>query len=186
MAFAESNCFGIACRPQRIYAFPRPPSRLRLTDSYDYRNAKAILETRDGKTLSHPLSILNDRSIQLRVTREAKKNRDISRQIQEAFRDRGWTLEKALYTLPELRYDLQSGEIVAEIEIGHERLVYAVFLDFLADYSANKIPVGVIIVTTNPTDFGQNWHNSVEATKKKLLSVQNSMLVPMLVLGISP
>jgi len=159
---------------------------LRITQEFDYRNAKGILQTVDKQSLDELTSTLNDPSIKLRLGAPEGKQQDISRQVQEIFRRKRWTLEKPLFSLPDLRYDLYKGQIPVEIEIGHERLVYAVFFKFLADYSAREIPAGVMVVTSNPKDFGHTWHNSVTSTRRKVESIQNYLLVPMLVLGISP
>ena len=159
---------------------------MRLTDSYDYRNARGILRTVDKQSLDELTSTLNDPSIKLHLGAPEGKQQNLSRQVQEVFRKKGWALEKPLFSLPDLRYDLYKGQIPVEIEIGHERLVYAVFFKFLADYSARKIPAGVMVVTSNPKDFGHTWHNSVASTKRKMESIQSYLLVPMLILGIAP
>ena len=85
-----------------------------------------------------------------------------------------------------MRYDLLKSDVPIEIEIGHERLVYAVFFKFLADYSQRKIPAGVMVVTQNPKDFGHNWHNSLESTRRKIEAISSALLVPILVLGLQP
>lgn len=66
------------------------------------------------------------------------------------------------------------------------RLVYADFLKFLADYSQNRIPAGLMIVTGTPTLFGHTWHNSLASTKKKLEAISAALLVPILVLAVDP
>jgi hypothetical protein len=159
---------------------------LKVTEEYDYRNAKGILQPVDRENLDELTSALDDPGFRLRIGAPAGKQQDLSRQVQEAFHKKGWVLEKPLFSLPDLRYDLYKGQIPVEIEIGHERLVYAVFFKFLADYSARKIPAGVMVVTSNPKDFGHTWHNSVVSTRRKMESIQNYLLVPILVLGISP
>ena len=153
---------------------------------YDYRNAKSILESVDRANLDELIAVLNDPSIKLRLGAQPGKLQDISRQLQDILASRGWGRENPLYTLPDLRYDLVKGEIPVEIEIGHERLVYAVFFKFLADYSARKIPAGVMIVTASALEFGHSWHNSVANTKRKIEAVQSYFLVPILIIGILP
>ena len=91
-----------------------------------------------------------------------------------------------MFSLPDLRYDLLKGDVPVEIEIGHERLVYAVFFKFLADYSKNKIPAGIMFVAETPEDFGHDWHNSRENTRRKIEAISETLLVPMLVLGVGP
>ena len=73
-----------------------------------------------------------------------------------------------------------------EIEIGHQRLVYADFFKFLIDYSNGHIPAGIIVATENPESFGHIWHNSRESTARKIEAIQKSLLVPILVIGIEP
>ncbi len=159
---------------------------MKVSQEYDYRNAKGILHTVDKAGLDELIGTLNDPSLKLRLGAPEGKQQDLSRQVQEFFRKLGWVVEKPLFSLPDLRYDLYKGQIPVEIEIGHERLVYAVFFKFLADYSARKIPAGVMVVTSNPKDFGHTWHNSVVSTRRKIESIQNYLLAPILILGISP
>jgi hypothetical protein len=132
------------------------------------------------------MSTLNDPGVKLRLGAQPGKIQNLSRQLQEIFASKGWKIEKSLYTLPDLRYDLVKGEVPVEIEIGHERLVYAVFFKFLADYSARRIPAGVMVVTANPLEFGHKWPNSVANTKRKIEAIQSNFLVPILTIGILP
>ena len=159
---------------------------MKVVEVFDYRNAKSILESVDKTTLSELESVANDPAMTLRLGRGSKKQQDLSRQLQEMFVQRSWKKEVSLFTIPELRYDLFKGKIPVEIEIGHERLVYAVFFKFLADYSARKIEAGVLIATSNPRDFGHSWHNSVASTRRKIESIERYLLVPILVLGLKP
>ena len=112
--------------------------------------------------------------------------RDFSVQIQDFFIKRGWQKEASVFSASELKYDLLKKNIPIEIEIGHERLVYAVFFKYLLDYSKKKIPAGILVVTGNPEKYIQKWHNSIKSTKRKLESVENTYLVPILVLGVDP
>lgn len=147
---------------------------------------KGVLQTVDKSNLDELIETLNDPGLKLRLGAPEGKQQDLSRQVQEVFRKKGWNVEKPLFSLPDLRYDLHKGQVPVEIEIGHERLVYAVFFKFLADYSARRIPAGVMVVTANPKEFGHSWHNSVVSTQRKIESIQNYLLVPILILGISP
>lgn len=159
---------------------------MRVVNEYDYRNAKAILQTLDKPNLDDLTTTLNDPGLKLRLGAPEGKQQNLSRQVQDIFGKKGWEVEKPLFSLPDLRYDLFKGQVPVEIEIGHERLVYAVFFKFLADYSARKIPAGVMVVTDSPRDFGHVWHNSVVSTRRKIEAIQSSLLVPILVLGIKP
>lgn len=159
---------------------------MRIGEIYDYRNARSILESVDHEDIQQLMSILSDSTIKLRLGAQPGKQQDISRQLQDVLARHGWETEKPLYTLPDLRYDLVKGEVPVEIEIGHERLVYAVFFKFLSDYSARKIPAGVMVVTAVPKEFGHTWHNSVASTKRKIEAIQSYLLVPILVIGILP
>lgn len=159
---------------------------MRIVKEYDYRNAKSILQHEDPTALRELLTTLNNPRLRLRLGAPRGGQQNISRQLQKIFFLRGWQKEKVHLTLPELRYDLFKGKIPVEIEIGHQRLVYADFFKFLIDYSAARIPAGVMIVTANPRDFGHKWHNSVDSTQGKIGSIQSLLFVPMLILGISP
>lgn len=155
-------------------------------NEYDYRNAKEILNEVAPELLKELYSVLNRRNFKLDL--EAKgKGRDLSRQIQdEIVKMRGWEKEVKSPTVSDLRYDLMKANIPVEIEIGHERLVYADFFKFLADYSKQKIPCGVIVVTNNPKEFGHTWHNSIASTKKKLKAISEYYLVPILIVPVRP
>ena len=84
-----------------------------------------------------------------------------------------------------MRYDLKKGRVPVEIEIGHQRVVYADFFEFMADHSNGRIDVAVMIVVDNPLDFGHAWHCSVQSTQRKIESIKLIYNVPTLVLGIS-
>ena|SRR2546425_2672323 len=159
---------------------------VRLLEEYDYRNARGILESRREEILAEILRLLRDETYRLKLGASAGKLQNLSHQLQTYFGSFGWTLEAPLFTLPELRYDLLKQDVPIEIEIGHERLVYAVFFKFLADYSHHKIPAGVMIVTGNPKEFGHSWHNSLESTRRKIDAMASALLVPILVLAIQP
>ena len=159
---------------------------MRVLGEFDYRNAKGILESRRSTILQEIYRLLNAEEFNLRLGPVSGKLQNLSRQIQRYFADKGWAMEPPMFTLPDLRYDLLKEDVPIEVEIGHERLVYAVFFKFLADYSKHRIPAGVMVVTMNPRDFGHSWHNSLESTKRKIEAIASALLVPILVLGIQP
>ena len=82
--------------------------------------------------------------------------------------------------------DLVKEDIPIEIELGHQRLVYADFFEFMADYSNGHIPLAIMIVTGDPKKFGHTWHNSLESTKRKILAIKETFLVPVLVIAVDP
>lgn len=159
---------------------------VQVLGEYDYRHAKGILQSTRGEILADIYRLLNDPKVRLRLGAVSGKKQDLSRQLQEHFVRNGWNKEQPLFALRDLRYDLLKGDVPIEIEIGHERLVYAVFFKFLADYTHRKIPAGVMVVAENPKDFGHTWHNSRDNTRRKIEAISSSLLVPMLVLGIQP
>ncbi len=141
---------------------------MKVSREYDYRNAKGILQTVDPNNLDEIYDTLNDPNFKLRFGAPEGKKQNLSRQIQEVFREKEWNVEHPHLTLPDLHYDLYKGHIPVEIEIGHERLVYADFFKFLVDYSAKKIPAALMVVTFNPEDFGHKWPNSLANLKSKI------------------
>ena len=94
--------------------------------------------------------------------------------------------EAPSFTIPEMRYDLLKVNIPIEIEIGHQRLVFPDFFEFMADFSKEKIPGAVVVVTGDPKQFGHNWHCSLDSTKRKIDAIREVFLVPVLVLAIDP
>ena len=155
-------------------------------NEFNYRNAKEILRQLDSDLLDELYSILDKKSFKIDLKQEGK-GRDLSKQIQKEFlKIEGWQEEVKSPTVSDLRYDLMKNNIPVEIEIGHERLVYADFFKFLSDYAKRKIPCGVIVVTSNPREFGHTWHNNIASTKKKLEAISEYYLVPILVVPIRP
>jgi len=140
---------------------------MKVVGEFDYRNAKAVLEAIRPHLISQIVSILNSRAttVDLSVT---SGPRDLSRQLAEYFIPHGWLSEQTVFTLPD------------------QRLVYADFFKFLADYSQDRIPAGTMIVTGTPDLYGHSWHNSLASTKKKLEAVSSLMLVPILVIAVDP
>ena len=158
---------------------------MRIIEEYNFRNAIAILDTSYPGTLEEIREILTSRDNNLDLTIRGRQ-RDLSAQVQSWFDVRGWELERPCFTIPEMRYDLFRNGIPIEIELGHQRLVFPDFFKFLADYSQLKIPAAVMVVTSNPNEFGHNWHCSIESTKRKIEAIQQVFLVPLLVLAINP
>lgn len=85
-----------------------------------------------------------------------------------------------------MQYDLVKDRVPIEIEIGHERLVFPDFFEFMADYSNGHIDAAVMVVTGNPLAFGHNWHCSLKSTQRKIASVRAVYLVPTLVIAVDP
>lgn len=159
---------------------------MRVIDKYDYRHAYSILKSEKENILNEILSVLNDEDNSLTLGTRGRHQQDLSRQIKEFFIRAGWQDEAPHFSVPDLRYDLVKENVPIEIEIGHKRLVYADFFKFLIDYSNEHIPAGVMIVTETPESFGHTWHNSRENTSRKIETMKNSLLVPILVIGIEP
>lgn len=158
---------------------------MNVVGEFDYRNAKGILEKRFPQILREIYSILNDPENEIDLARTGSQRR-LSAQVQRWFTRMNWRREQPAFSIEELRYDLLKENIPIEIEIGHQRLVYADFFEFLSDYSKGYIPLGVMIVTGDPNRFGHSWHNSLESTKRKILAIKESFLVPILVIAVNP
>jgi len=158
---------------------------MRIAREFDYRNACSVIEgvspgllQRVRMTLTSPISILN---------LEAKgRQRSLSAQVQRWFVDAGWNGEVPAIAVPSMRYDLHDGKVPIEIELGHERLVYPDFFEFMADHAGLHIPAAIMIVTNTPLLFGHNWHCSIASTERKILAIQSIYLVPTLVIGVDP
>ena len=159
---------------------------MRVVETYDYRHAHSILKSEKENILNETFSILNDESNSLTLDTRGHAQRNLSRQIKEFFIRAGWKDEVSHFTVHDLRYDLVKENVPIEIEIGHQRLVYADFFKFLIDYSNGYIPAGIIVATENPESFGHTWHNSRESTARKIEAIKRSLLVPILVIGIEP
>ena len=160
---------------------------MKVVNEFDYRNAKSIIEKINPRILEEIYSIINNPENKLELDVGEKKQRNLSKPIQEMFvKLEGWKQEQSVFTLLDLKYDLLKQNIPVEIEVGHERLVYADFFKFLVDFSNQKIPMAIMVVTNDPKKFGHNWHNSIDKTKKKINSISNVYLVPILVIGIDP
>ncbi len=158
---------------------------MRIVEEFNYRNAEAVINAVDSGLLSRLRGVLTAPSSVLNLA-VAGGPRALSSQVQRWFRAAGWQHEVASVTVPGMRYDLYDGRVPIEIELGHERLVYPDFFEFLADYSAGHIPAGVMIVTYTPRSFGHTWHCSLGSTRRKILAIGSVYLVPTLVIGVDP
>jgi len=158
---------------------------MKVVYEFNYRNAREILEKKSPNILKEIYDILNDPDNKIDLTGTGSQRR-LSAQVQDWFIRKGWRKEQPAFSIGDLRYDLLKDNIPIEIEIGHQRLVYADFFEFMADYSKEHIPLGVMIVTADPDKFGHKWHNSLESTKRKILAIKESFLVPLLVIAVDP
>ena len=158
---------------------------MKVVEEYDFRNAKAIINALHPSLIKEIKKIVSDKKFKLNLK---GKQRQISSQIQDLFVNKDWEKEVGVATIRGLKYDLKKTgvPIPLEIEVGHERLVYADFFKFLADFSKSKIPAAIMVVTNDPLKFGHSWHNSLTSTKHKLEGVKENYLVPILVLAIDP
>jgi hypothetical protein len=158
---------------------------MRVSNKFNYRCAEEILQTKYPEQLHEIFAVLNDDNFEL--SENPNGNNSFSRQIQERFAVvfNGWDLEVSCESAVELRYDLKKGRVPVEIEIGHQRVVYADFFEFMADHSNGMIDVAVMIVVDDPNQFGHTWHCSVDSTQRKIDSIKSVYNVPTLVLGIS-
>lgn len=154
---------------------------------FSYRNALEILEKKYPYILPEIFDILFDKknSIDLSNTESQRK---LSSQVQGWFVQKGWKKEQPCFSKPlrNLKYDLSKDNIVMEIELGHQRLIYADLFKFMADYSNTFIDLGIFIVAGEPDRFGHKWHNTLESTRRKILAVQEVFLVPIFILAVNP
>ena len=158
---------------------------MKVVGEFNYRNAKEILEKKYSKILKEILAILSTPKNKINL-KAVGKQRQLSSQVQDWFVKKGWKKEQPCFTIEDLRYDLLKKNIAIEIELGHKRLVYADFFEFMADYSNERIPLGIMIVTGDPKKFGHSWHNSLESTKKKIEAIKETFLVPIYVIAVDP
>lgn len=158
---------------------------MRITGELDYRNAKAILEGTSPGVLAEIIEILTAPDHMLDFEKKGKQ-RNLSRQVQGWFAERGWQKEAPSFSIPDMRYDLLKGRIPVEIELGHQRLVFPDFFELLADFSKGEIPCAVMVVTGDPHLFGHDWHCSLDSTTRKIDAIREVFLVPLLVLAVDP
>ena len=158
---------------------------MKVTNEFNYRCALEILKSKYPAVLKEIYDLLNDSNFKL--LDNPKGNNSYSRQIQNKFVESydGWEIEASCFSANELRYDLRKGCVPVEIEIGHQRVVYADFFEFMADYANGIIDVAVMVVTDNPIQYGHKWHCSVESTKRKINSIKSIYSVPTLIIGLS-
>lgn len=157
-----------------------------LAGEYDYRNAKAILQATSPQILAEIYTTLQDPAKTLNLSSSESSQRQLSSQLQSWFVAKGWKDEQPAFSVPGMQYDLLKDRVPIEIEIGHERLVFPDFFEFLADYSNGHINAAIMIVTGNPKLFGHNWHCSLRSTQRKIESVKGVYLVPTLVIAVDP
>ncbi len=159
---------------------------MKIVEEFNYRNAKEIIQQNNPDLLKELYETLNNISINLDI-KDGKRQRDVSSQIQTIFVSKGWNKEVTCKAISGMKYDLVKDEnFPIEIELGHQRLVYPDFFEFLADYSKEFIKAGIMIVCGDPEKFGQKWQNSLKSTKNKIEAIKESFLVPILVIGIDP
>lgn len=158
---------------------------MKIAGDLDYRNSRAVLASTAPGILEEIFEILSDSRNNLDFTKRGRQ-RNLSKQIQSWFVARGWRREAPSFTIPDMRYDLLKGQLPPEIELGHQRLVFPDFVEFLADYSKGEISCGVMIVTGDPLKFGNDWHCSLDSTTRKIEAIREVFLVPVLVLAVNP
>lgn len=161
---------------------------MKIISKFNYRNAEEIINQINPELLKEIYSILNrqDNKIDLSLIK-GKTQRDTSTQIKRFFINKGWKEEQKCKAIPDMKYDLvKDDNFPVEIEVGHMRLVYADFFEFMADYSKENIKAGIMIVCEDPKKFGHTWHNSLKSTKNKIEKIKETFLVPLLIVGIDP
>ncbi len=159
---------------------------MQIAAEFSYRYAKEILQAVAPKELEDIRAVLNNPQNVL-DTKKARKQRNYSAQIKNWFvSQKGWKAEQRCKAVPGMKYDLQKGVVCVEIEIGHQRLVFPDFFEFAADHAKQNIAAGAIIVTSDPVQFGDNWHCSLQSTKLKIASVAEWLTVPLFVIAINP
>ena len=159
---------------------------MKLAGEFDYRNAKAILQAVAPQLLGEIYDVLQHVESKMNLAAEGQAQRKLSTQLKKWFVAKGWKEEQPAFSVPGMQYDLLKDRVPIEIEIGHERLVFPDFFEFLADYSNGHIAVAVMIVTGNPKALGHNWHCSLRSTQRKIESVKGVYLVPTLVIAVDP
>jgi hypothetical protein len=158
---------------------------VRIVREFDYRNAEAVIDGVSPGVLAQIRAILTSECSELNLSATGKQ-RSLSSQVQKWFVEQGWKSEVPAIAVPGMRYDLHDGKIPIEIELGHERLVYPDFFEFMADHAQRHIPAAVMIVTNTPSLYGHNWHCSIASTERKILAIQSIYLVPTFVIGVDP
>jgi hypothetical protein len=161
---------------------------MKVASEFNYRSAKEIIQKYNPSLLEEIYEILNDEKNKLDLDlKQGKIQRDTSNQIKQLFINKNWHEEIDSKAIPEMAYDLVKDEsFPIEIEVGHMRLVYADFFEFLADYSKEFIKAGIMIVCDDPLKFGHTWHNSIKSTARKIIAIKETFLVPILVIAIDP
>jgi len=161
---------------------------MKIASEFNYRNAKEIIRENNPRLFEEISNILNNENNQLNLKLlDGKRQRDTSKQIKQFFLEKGWRQEINSKAIPEMKYDLIKDEnFPVEIEVGHMRLVFADFFEFLMDYAKGFIKAGIMLVCNDPSKFGNLWQNSLKSTKNKIEKIKESFLVPIWVIGINP
>jgi hypothetical protein len=108
---------------------------MKLAGEYDYRNAKAILQATAPQQLVEIYDVLQHADSAIKLEAAGDSARKLSAQMKKWFVAKGWKEEQPAFSVPGMHYDLLKDRVPIEIEIGHERLVFPDFFEFLADYS---------------------------------------------------
>jgi hypothetical protein len=159
---------------------------MKLFGEFDHRNAKAILSATASEELKEIYEILQHVDSRINLEAVTAPQRQLSTQLKSWFVSRAWEAEHRAFSVPGMHYDLFKNGVPIEIEIGHERLVFPDFFEFLADYSNGHISAAVMIVTGTPRLFGHSWHCSLRSTQRKIESIKGVYLVPTLVIAVDP
>lgn len=165
---------------------------MQIFGEFDYRNAKAIINSIHPTFLTEIYDVLTDPTSAINLAAAGGAQRQLSRQVKDWFLNstkyNGWREEQPCTAVPSMIYDLLKDGVPVpiEVELGHQRLVYPDFFEFLADFSNNHIPAAIMIVTGTPESYGHNWHCSLRSTSSKIVAIQQVFLVPILVIGINP
>ncbi|WP_164091332.1 BglII/BstYI family type II restriction endonuclease [Comamonas thiooxydans] len=157
-----------------------------INREFDYRNSIAIIDSTNPGLVSSIRSILTSQTFNLNFNVPDGKQLNLSKQVQNLFVANQWQKEVSSITVPSMRYDLKKNNIPIEIELGHERLVFADFFEFMADYSTMNIPAAIMIVTGDPTKFKHKNYCSIASTERKIKAIQSIYQVPTWVIGVDP
>ncbi|MGC1274406.1 MAG: hypothetical protein WBC44_11920 [Planctomycetaceae bacterium] len=76
-----------------------------IADEFDYRNAKAVLQSVAPGELERIYAILQDPDHELELG-AGQKQRSLSSQIKQWFANAGWKTEQPAFSVPGMRYDL--------------------------------------------------------------------------------
>jgi hypothetical protein len=119
---------------------------MKIAGEFNYRNARAVIEAIAPESIREIYSIPGSPDYKLDLA-VSDKQRQLSSQLKRWFVAAGWKEEQPAFSVPGMQYDLLKDRLPIEIEIGHERLVFPDFFEFLADYSNGHIEAAIMIVT---------------------------------------